>query len=59
MKESRRGFVKAPSLEQLKPTPEERHLLGVLWDWLEHSKRSKLILGVPLNEQAAKGRAKK
>ncbi len=49
--ESPRGFITAPTLGQLKPTPREQHLLEVLWDWLEQSKRSPLILGQPTHQK--------
>lgn len=37
--ESPKGFVSAPTLEQLQPTKEEQAKLKLLWDWLEHSKQ--------------------
>ncbi len=45
--ESPRGFVTAPTLDQLKPTERERHLLKVLWDWQEQSAKSQIVLGQP------------
>jgi hypothetical protein len=41
------GFYKVPTLEQLKPTPEEQHQLESLLQWQEQSAKSKLVLGVP------------
>lgn len=41
-----RGFTKAPTLEELRPTPAERHALELLWEWQERSKRSAVVLGI-------------
>lgn len=49
MKESPKGFITAPTIDQLKPTTREKHLLKVLWDWLENSKESTVVLGQPDN----------
>ena len=39
-KEPSRGFIIAPTPEQLRPTKREQHLLAVLWDWQEQSAKS-------------------
>ncbi len=41
--ESPKGFISAPSLEQLKPTEEEKAKLLQLFLWLEASKLDKTI----------------
>jgi hypothetical protein len=46
--ESARGFVSAPTLEELKPTPREAALLDTLWSWQEKSAKSRIVLGQPL-----------
>lgn len=46
--ESNRGFVTAPTLEQLRPTPREVSLLETLWSWQEQSAKSRVVLGQPL-----------
>jgi hypothetical protein len=46
--ESARGFVSAPTLEQLKPTAREVSLLETLWSWQEKSAKSRIVLGQPL-----------
>jgi hypothetical protein len=38
--ESPRGFITAPTLDQLRPTSEEQAKLRLLWEWLEASKKS-------------------
>jgi hypothetical protein len=48
LKESARGFVTAPSLEELKATPREADLLQTLWSWQEQSAKSRIVLGQPL-----------
>jgi hypothetical protein len=48
--ESPKGFITAPTLEQLQPTEREKHLLKVLWDWQEQGKKSQLVLGQPTGE---------
>jgi hypothetical protein len=47
-KECNRGFVTAPTLEQLRPTPREVSLLETLWSWQEQSAKSRVVLGQPL-----------
>lgn len=51
MSESHRGFITAPTLEQLQPTEREKNLLKVLWDWQEQSKHSQLVLGKPTQDK--------
>lgn len=46
--ESDKGFVTAPTLEQLRPTPREVSLLETLWSWQEQSAKSRVVLGQPL-----------
>jgi hypothetical protein len=46
--ESDKGFVTAPTLEQLRPTPREASLLETLWSWQEQSAKSRVVLGQPL-----------
>lgn len=41
--ESERGFVSAPTLEQLRPTPEEQQHFEWLWAWLEASKKNNTL----------------
>src|SRR5258707_10037530 len=43
-----KGFVTAPTLHQLRPTPREVSLLETLWSWQEQSARSRTVLGQPL-----------
>ena len=47
--EPARGFVSAPTLDQLKPTPRETELLATLWNWQEESAKSCIVLGQPHN----------
>lgn len=47
-KESTRGFVTAPTMDQLKPTAREVSLLETLWSWQEQSAKSRVVLGQPL-----------
>jgi len=49
--ESPRGFISVPTLDQLKPTPREKALLKMLWDWQEASAKSTLVLGKPLSDK--------
>lgn len=53
-----KGFTRAPTWEELQPTPRERHLLRVLWDWQEASKRSPIVLGEPCAFLPAQVRSK-
>lgn len=46
---SDRGFVSAPSADELKPTETEVFLLDTLWKWQETSEKSRIVLGQPLN----------
>ncbi|HXT39017.1 MAG TPA: hypothetical protein VN887_03245 [Candidatus Angelobacter sp.] len=46
--ESARGFISAPTLEELKPTAREVSLLETLWNWQEKSAKSRIVLGQPL-----------
>lgn len=39
-----RGFISAPTLKDLKPTPREVALLEELWDWQERSERTVRLL---------------
>jgi hypothetical protein len=43
-----RGFISAPTPEQLKPTAREVSLLETLWSWQEKSAKSRIVLGQPL-----------
>jgi hypothetical protein len=45
---ARKGFVSAPSGNDLKPTEREAFLLETLWNWHETSAKSAIILGQPL-----------
>lgn len=45
--ESPKGFISAPTLKQLNPTPREAEMLGKLWNWQEQSKKSTIVLGKP------------
>lgn len=49
--ESPRGFISAPTREQLLPTPRESALLEQLWRWHEQSAKSQIMMGVPLKDQ--------
>ena len=40
-----KGFISAPTLDQLQPTPEEQQLLRELLEWQEQSAKSHYILG--------------
>jgi hypothetical protein len=44
-----RGFVSAPTGEQLKPTEREAFLLETLLRWGETSEKSRIVLGQPLS----------
>ena len=46
---SDRGFVSAPTADELKPTEREVFLLDTLWKWQETSAKSRIVLGQPLN----------
>lgn len=46
--ESDRGFVTAPTADQLKPTERETFLLEELCKWQESSAKSRIVLGQPL-----------
>lgn len=41
--ESPRGFTSAPTPEQLKPTPQEQHLLECLWAWERQGSKSQAV----------------
>lgn len=43
-----RGFVSAPTVDQLRPTEREEFLLNALWNWQEASAKSQIVLGQPL-----------
>jgi len=45
---ARKGFVSAPTGNDLKPTEREAFLLETLWNWHETSAKSAIILGQPL-----------
>lgn len=47
-REGKRGFITAPTLDDLKPTPQERYLLEMLWQWQEQSSKSPYRLGEPI-----------
>jgi hypothetical protein len=52
-----KGFITAPTIEQLRATPHEQHLLKVLWDWQEQSAKSKRIFGMEWpNDKLSHGR---
>jgi len=44
-----RGFVSAPTTNDLKPTEREVFLLDILWKWQETSAKSRIVLGQPLD----------
>ena len=46
--ESPKGFITAPTVDQLKPTLRESWLLEWLWKWQEQSAKSPLVIGRPL-----------
>lgn len=48
----RKGFVEAPDMERLKPTPEEQERLRRILEWQDASARSTIMLGVPPEDQA-------
>jgi hypothetical protein len=49
LNESPRGFISAPTWEDIQPTPAEQAELENLWEWLERSRRSVILLGIPKN----------
>lgn len=53
-----KGFITAPTLEQLLPTNYEKSMLKVLIDWQEQSAKSQIILGVPMEKQAEAHKAR-
>lgn len=38
-----KGFISAPTPDQLKPTPHEQHLLECLWQWERSSAKSQTV----------------
>ena len=50
--ESPRGFISAPTLEQLRPTREEQEELRRLWEWQEASKRDLTMWDTPIAPNA-------
>lgn len=40
-----KGFITAPTLEQLLPTPDEQARLASLWAWQEQSAKCHYIFG--------------
>lgn len=48
---ARKGFISAPTLEQLKMTPSEMARMDQLLEWQKRSEKSTIILGVPMEHQ--------